>query len=58
MRIFRTKDGAIIQKGIHFYTKKVSDWDSFLNRKGLLYALKKDIEILHPSDSKILVDVF
>lgn len=58
MRIFRTKDRAIIQKGIHFYSKKVSDWDNFLNRKGLFNALKKDIEILHPSDSKILGDVF
>ena len=54
MRIYKSREGAIIQKGNHFFLKNVTDWDNFLNRKGLFIALEKDIEKMNPSIDSIL----
>lgn len=56
MKIYKTKEGAVVQKGDAFYTLKTQDWDAFINRKGLHNALLKDIAGVTPSQDASLVE--
>lgn len=44
MKIYKTKEGAIIWHNGIFYLKTVENWDAFLNRKHLFNALFEDIK--------------
>ncbi|MFC4096930.1 fumarylacetoacetate hydrolase family protein [Euzebyella saccharophila] len=43
MKIYKTKNAAILEYEGKFYTKRVSDWDQFLNRTHLFSSLKEEL---------------
>jgi len=56
MRVYKTKQGVVVRKGDNLFEVEVSDWDSFINRKGLHSKLLEAIEGLKPSTSISLID--
>ncbi|MBC6998787.1 fumarylacetoacetate hydrolase family protein [Cytophaga sp. FL35] len=43
MKIYKTKNAAILEYEGELYTKRVSDWDQFLNRTHLFSSLKDEL---------------
>lgn len=48
MKVYKTKDGAIIEKEGQFYKRQFSDWDNFINRENLHYLLLQEVDGLTP----------
>lgn len=56
MRVYKTPEGVVVRKENNFFELAVSDWDSFINRKGLHSKLSEAIAGLKPSENNALVD--
>ena len=56
MKVYKTKDSAVIYSNGHFYKRACHDWDAFINRKGLFRLLKKEIEGESPLEKSELID--
>jgi 2-dehydro-3-deoxy-D-arabinonate dehydratase len=52
MKIYKTKDGIIVDDQSKYFLIANADWDQFVNRKNLFKAVKLEIEKLVP-DSKL-----
>jgi 2-dehydro-3-deoxy-D-arabinonate dehydratase len=56
MLIYKTSEGVVVRKDDDFFEVSVSDWDSFINRKGLHSKLLEEIEGLKPNTNISLID--
>ena len=56
MKVYKTKDSAVIYSKGNFYKRACHDWDAFINRKGLFRLLQKEIEDLSPLENTGLID--
>jgi 2-dehydro-3-deoxy-D-arabinonate dehydratase len=52
MKIYKTKDGIIVDDQSKYFLIANTDWDQFVNRKNLFNAVKPELEKLVP-DSKL-----
>lgn len=57
MNLYKTETGVIIKRNDTLYSKKLNDWDVFLNRNNLYKALLKDLETMDPYAVGHLPDV-
>ncbi len=48
MKVYKTENGAIIEKEGRFYKSKFNDWDGFINREGLHNLLLRELDDLVP----------
>jgi len=48
MKVYKTKNGAIIEKEGQFYKREFSDWDKFINRASLHYLIQRELVDLTP----------
>ena len=42
MKVYKAKEGIVIEKDGQFYKGPNCDWDNFINRKGLYKALTEE----------------
>ena len=52
MKIFKTDTGILIERDGTFYKSPQTDWDSFINRKGLYQFLMELVKGLEPVNTK------
>lgn len=50
MKVYKTKEGIVIENQGQFYKGPDTDWDNFINRKGLYKILTEEIVNLEPLD--------
>jgi 2-dehydro-3-deoxy-D-arabinonate dehydratase len=48
MRLYKTTKGFVIEDEGYFYLSKHSDWDTFVNRQGLYFEIKCELQKLTP----------
>lgn len=48
MLLYKTTKGFVIEDEGYFYLSKHSDWDTFVNRQGLYFEIKRELQKLTP----------
>ncbi len=55
MKIYKTKQGAVVEREKMYYLLPVENWDAFINRQGLHDALLNDIAGIQPTSDASLI---
>jgi len=57
MRLYKIKQGIVIENGSGFYLLENEDWDTFVNDPDLFQKMKEKIKNLSPSQNNLVEDV-
>jgi 2-dehydro-3-deoxy-D-arabinonate dehydratase len=57
MRLYKIKQGIVIENGSGFYLLENEDWDTFVNDPNLFQKMKEKIKNLSPSQNNLVEDV-
>lgn len=57
MRLYKTKQGLVIENENEFYLLQNEDWDTFVNDPNLFQKMKKRIQELSPSQNNLIEEV-
>jgi 2-dehydro-3-deoxy-D-arabinonate dehydratase len=57
MRLYKTKQGIVIENDNGFYLLENEDWDTFINDPGLFRKIKEKIKSTSPSQNSLIEDV-
>lgn len=57
MRIYKTKNGAVIEHNDQFFHKNIDNWNHFINRKGLHDILLQEVGSFEPSSKDAIAEV-